>query len=238
MILTAWRQKTPADAEAARRRRVLPMVARRMRRFGHPGWHVHGDLVKGPGSLAIKLRDNHTDSPAHLDLDFVLDVSRPDGSTVSDCIQGFARTTRRAQRKAVDVWATVTAATVIELLSPTGTHARHIDDGEANGLPGWRAIHGATVLLGGQQAAPLQQWLADHPVLPSLAPALAGELDRQTVNGIKIAFGCRAGEEVCEVRINGRISTAATAALSELPWPRLPVKALCRTFILLAPRHQ
>jgi len=92
-----------------------------MRQFGHPEWQVQGDLVKGPGVLGIRLRDNHTDSPAHLDLDFVLDIGRPDGPTVSDCIQGYGRTTRRAQRKAVDVWGTVTAATVIELLNPTGT---------------------------------------------------------------------------------------------------------------------
>jgi hypothetical protein len=213
------------------------MVAQRMRRFGHPDWRVDGDLVRGPGALGISLRDNHTDSPSHLDLDFVLDIAQPDGLTVSDCIQGYARTTPRAQRKAVDVWATVTAATVIELLAPTGTHARHLDDADASGLPGWHVIQGPAVLLGGKQAAPLQQWLADHPPLPSLAPALAGELDRQAVHGIKILFGCRDGEDVSEVRLNGRIHPGATAVLAQLPWPRMPVKAVCRTFVLLAQRR-
>ncbi len=169
--------------------------------------------------------------------DFVLDIGRPDGSTVSDCIQGYGRTTGRAQRKAVDVWATVTAATVMELLNPTGTHAHHLANGDARGFPGWHAIHGAIVKAGRPGAVALQQWLVDHPVLPNLAPALAGDLDLQGINGIKILFGSRAGEEVCEVRVNGRISPAATAALASLPWPRLPVRALCRTFVLLARRE-
>jgi hypothetical protein len=70
-----------------------------------------------------------------------------------------------------------------------------------------------------------------------LAPALESDLDREEVNGIKIFFGGRAGEEICEVCVNGRVSSAATAALAELPWPRLPVPAFCRTFVLLAHRE-
>jgi Family of unknown function (DUF6348) len=221
------------DAEATRRREVLPMVAERMRQFGHPDWTVQGDLVKGPGTVGIRLAESHSPSPTHLDLDFILNLDRPEETTIGDCVTGYGQTGQAGLRSAVETWATVTAATVLEMLTRNGTYAEHFHGNDPQGFPGWHSIHGPAIGFGHIDATPLQQWLVNTPILRLLAPSLAGELDRDRFHGVKLFFGGMAGMEVCEVRVNGRTSEAASDILFEQSWPRLEKMAFCRTFLLL-----
>jgi hypothetical protein len=77
-----------------------------MRAFGED-WSaasVEGSLSTGPGSLAIALRDNHTEHDEHLDLDFILNVERPEDTTISDCVTGYGPTLQDARRQGIDTW--------------------------------------------------------------------------------------------------------------------------------------
>ncbi len=208
------------------------MIAGRMARFDGMRWDVTGDLVKGPGSVGIRLAPNHTPSPTHLDIDLVLDVDRP-----GDCVQCFGATTEQALRQGVDTWATVTASTAIELLTHQGRYA-DLRAGDADGFPDWHAIQGPIVGFGRGDVSVLQQWILANPLMPALAEPIRADLRRDHLMGVKVLFGGTAGDETCEVRVDGRVSEAAGARLSGLPWPRPARAAFARAFFLLVHREE
>jgi hypothetical protein len=229
-----------ARVSASRTEMVLTMVAERLSDFG-PAWSaedIDGPLLRGPGSVGVILRDNHTDHDAHLDLDLVLNVDRPAETTLSDCVTGYGGDPVSQWRQAVDQWAGLTVATAVELMNPANTWADHMHGDDPRGVPGWHTIQPGFVGFGSGKADRLAQWAVETPLLPMLAAVLDAAVDREFLNGVKILFGGKEGSELAEVRINGFAHERASSALLALPWPRarqLPVFA--KTFVLLVHRE-
>lgn len=64
---------------------------------------------------------------------------------------------------------------------------------------------------------------------------ISAGLDRPFMNGIKLYVGGTAGSSFAEVRINGEVSEAASAALLALPWPRSNGLTFARTYLIALP---
>ena len=62
---------------------------------------------------------------------------------------------------------------------------------------------------------------------------IAPEIDRPYLNGIKFFLAGSKDSESAEVRINGRRSEAASAALAALDWPRPEKLAAGRAYVIL-----
>jgi len=231
----AGRGKQQGGAERLPDQAVLAIVAEQLAGISGKEWTVADGLVKGPGSTAVRLGDPHSDDPHHLDLVYLLDVDRPEETAVVDCVAGFGAGDEAAVRRGVEIWASTTAVTLLELLAHSGRFAGHVDPRDPDGFPGWHAIHGGIVAWGvGDRHHVVQDWTLDHPLLPKLAPALAGGLPRKELVGVKLFFGGRAGDETAEVRVAGEYHEAASRALAELDWPRVAEgAAYARTFVLL-----
>ncbi|WP_441246106.1 DUF6348 family protein [Kitasatospora sp. McL0602] len=205
-------------------------VVREMARYGRE-FRADGELVRGPGTTAVAVREHPGGSGGgHVDLGFVLELGRADGAVVWDCAAGLGKTEEEQLDNAVRMWATTTAAAVVELQERRGEHGDHYRHPE---LPGWYAVQGPAAVFGfGSEH--LAGWLAGHQVLPALAEALRPELTAPGVNGVKLFLGGKAGEDVAEVRVNGEVSEAASAALRALPWPRGERLCWARLTLLLA----
>ncbi|MEO3870078.1 DUF6348 family protein [Nonomuraea sp. B12E4] len=214
---------------------VLGLVARRLSAaMGRP-WEVRDGIARGPGTLAAMLGEDHTGTPGHLDLDFVLNVDLPEETTVSDCVAGYGGTAQEAVDRAIEMWLGTTGSALLELLAQDGTHASHFPPGDPAGFPGRHAVHGGIIGWGtGDDHDAVQRWAVDHVLLPHLAPALKGTYERERLMGVKAFFGVGEGSETAEIRVNGVYHEPASAALAGLPWPR-PATGLsyARTFILL-----
>ncbi|WP_030270495.1 DUF6348 family protein [Streptomyces sp. NRRL B-24484] len=211
-------------------------VVREMARFGQR-FAVEGSVVRGPGTTAVAVREHPGEGggAGHVDLGFALDVGRADGPVVWDCTAGLGRTEEERLESAVRMWATTTAAALVELQEGRGTHGDHVRPPQ---LPGWHAVQGPAAVFGfGSEA--LSEWLADHQLLPELAGAIAPELAVEgaepAVTGVKLFLGGRAGEDVAEVRVNGEVSGPGSAALRALGWPRGERLCWARLFVLLVP---
>ncbi|MFB7667969.1 DUF6348 family protein [Kitasatospora sp. NPDC056138] len=204
-------------------------VVREMAQFGVE-FTVDGEVVRGPGTTAVAVREHPGDGGSgHVDLGFVLDLGRADAPVVWDCAAGLGKTEEEKLDNAVKMWATTTASTVVELLEHRGEHGDHYRPAE---LAGWQAIQGPAAVFGfGNEQ--LAGWLADHQPLPALAEALRPELTGPQLNGVKLFLGGRAGDDIAEVRVNGEVSEAASAALHALDWPRGERFCWARLFVLL-----
>src|ERR671930_1130027 len=66
-------------------------------------WTVDGDLVRGPGTLAVRVAELHGSAPAHLDLGFVLNRHQPEAPVVWDCASGFGATEEEKLQCAVEI---------------------------------------------------------------------------------------------------------------------------------------
>ncbi|WP_062436942.1 DUF6348 family protein [Herbidospora daliensis] len=222
---------------------VLGMVAHHLSEAMGKPWQVEGRLAKGPGTLGVVLRHTHPDHPGHLDLDFVLNVDRPESTTITDCVGGFGATVEEAVTRAIRVWLDTTGSAVLELLAQNGTLATHFSSDDPDGFPGWHSIHGGVVGWGvGDDHLAVQVWAADNVLLPALAPVLRGGFDRDHLIGIKVIFGGGHGpgglDETAEVRVDGVRHEAASQLLAGLGWPR-PADGMsyARTFMLLVHRE-
>ncbi|TMR96160.1 DUF6348 family protein [Nonomuraea basaltis] len=214
---------------------VLGMVAGRLSAATGRPWQIRDGLAKGPGTVGVVLRDDHAGGPAHLDLDFVLDVDRPEDTTITDCVVGYGATTEEAVDRAVQVWLDTTASAVLELLTQDGSFAGHFGPADPDGFPGWHAVHGGITGWGtGDDHDAVQRWAVRHVLLPHLAPALKGTFGRARLNGVKAFFGGGEGSETAEIRVNGDYHEAGSRALADLDWPR-PANGVsyARTFMLL-----
>lgn len=212
-------------------------VVREMARYGLR-FTVEGPVVRGPGTTAVAVREHPGEGgqggAGHVDLGYVLELGRADGPVVWDCTAGLGRTEEEQLDSAVRMWATTTAAAVVEFQEGRGEHGDHY---RTELLPGWQAVQGPAAVFGfGSER--LADWLADHQVLPELAAALAPELAGPVpagVTGVKLFFGGRLGEDVAEVRIGGEVAERASAALRALGWPRGERLCWARLFVLLVP---
>ncbi|MFD1545891.1 DUF6348 family protein [Nonomuraea guangzhouensis] len=214
---------------------VLGMVARRLSDATDKPWHATDGMVKGSGSVAIVLGEDHTGNPGHLDLDFVLNVDQPEDTTISDCVAGYGGTPEETVDRAIQIWLDTTGSALLELLSQDGSFAGHFAPDAPDGFPGWHAIHGGITGWGtGDDFLAVQHWAVDHPLLSVLAPVLGSTFDRDHLIGIKAFFGGGKETETAEIRVNGVHHEAASEMLADLDWPR-PVEGLsyARTFLLL-----
>ncbi|MBF8191231.1 hypothetical protein ITP53_37095 [Nonomuraea sp. K274] len=226
---------------------VLAMVAGHLSAATGRPWDVGDGMAKGPGTAGVVLGDDHTGSPGHLDLDFVLDVGRPQDTTISDCVAGYGGTTEEAVDRAIQIWLGTTGSALLELLAfrdgpdPAtpdgfpGAYAGHFAPDDPDGFPGWHAVHGGIIGWGtGDDHDAVQRWAVGTALLPHLAPALKGTFGRDHLIGVKAFFGGGQGGETAEIRANGAHHEAGSQALAALDWPR-PASGLAyaRTFILL-----
>ncbi|MGC0311989.1 DUF6348 family protein [Kitasatospora acidiphila] len=218
------------DAEqrlAVIQRGVVREMARYDREFA-----IDGAVVRGPGTTAVAIREHAGEGggSGHVDLGFVLRLGSADAPVVWDCAAGLGTTETEKLDSAVRMWADTTAAAVVELLDHRGRYGDHRRVAE---LPGWHAVQGPATVFGFQSER-LTGWLGERELLPALAPALAAELTDPRLNGVKLFFGGRAGDEVAEVRVNGAVCPAASRALGALDWPRAERFCWARLFVLLA----
>ncbi|MEU6714677.1 DUF6348 family protein [Nonomuraea sp. NPDC046802] len=214
---------------------LLGRVAGRLATATGWAWQVEDDRVKGPGTVAVALGDDHTGSADHVDLDFVLNVDRPEDTTIADCVVGYGGTTEEVADRAVGIWLDTTGSAVLELLTQEGRFAAHFGSEDPDGFPGWHAIHGGIVGWGtGDHHDLVQEWAVGHVLLPHLAPALKGTFECGQLVGLKAFFGGGDGREIAEIRVNGVRHEAGSRALAELDWPR-PEDGMsyARTFVLL-----
>ncbi|MFI6443514.1 DUF6348 family protein [Kitasatospora sp. NPDC050543] len=204
-------------------------VVREMARYGRE-FTIDGSVVRGPGTTAVAVREHPgQDGAGHVDLGFVLHLGRAEAPVIWDCAAGLGKTEEEKLANAVRMWATTTAATVVELQERRGEHGDHYRPRE---LPGWHAVQGPAAVFGfGRER--LSQWLAENELLPALGPALLPELAGTQLGGVKLFLGGKAGDDVAEVRINGEVSERASAALRALHWPRGERLCWARLFVLL-----
>ncbi|MFI5643975.1 DUF6348 family protein [Kitasatospora sp. NPDC051705] len=204
-------------------------VTREMARLGHV-FTADGEVVRGPGTTAVAVREHPGgDGSGHVDLGYVLHLGRADGPVVWDCAAGLGKTEEEKLANAVRMWATTTASVLVELADGRGVYADHADHPE---LPGWHAVQGPAAVFGfGNEH--LAAWLAEHRVMAALAPALRPQLTGPGPVGVKLFLGGKAGDDVAEVRVDGEVSEAASAALRALDWPRGERLCWARLFVLL-----
>lgn len=89
-------------------------------------WRVEpGPLLKGPGSLGVRLGPRHSHSYRHIDLEFLLSVERAAETSLPDCATGLAADPEEAARQAIAAWADTTASVALELLEQRGSYATH-----------------------------------------------------------------------------------------------------------------
>ncbi|WP_431682210.1 DUF6348 family protein [Kitasatospora sp. KL5] len=219
---------------------VLALVAEQLTEISGDRWTAGPGAATGPGTIAVVPAALHGDGPAHLDLTVLLDASRPEAGAVTDCVAGFGASSEPAARRAVEVWAATAGVTVLELLAHNGRFAGHLHPDDADGLPGWHAVHGGIVAWGsGERHNAVQDWMLNRPVLPRLAGAFADGFARDRLVGVSLLFGGGAGEETAEVRVDGELHEQASKALLALDWPRPEAgTAYARTFVLLVRRQR
>lgn len=195
-------------------------------------WEDSGELVLGPGTTAVIVRNDHPDAgPGHVDIGFVLNRNRGDAPIIWDCAAGGEGDLRQAATFVSSLWVKTTAATVLELLTQRGEYAEHSDGEDGLGLKGWHTIHGPILGYGRDDARPLQTWCVENPVVPLLGDLLAAALPPGPVHGVKFLLGAFDEESIAEVRIDGAESETCSDALLKLDWPKQGAQ-VARFFVL------
>lgn len=187
--------------------------------FAH-GWRDDGDLVAGPGALAVRAVETHGGGPGHVDLCFMLNKDRQDTPVVWDCVSGGDGENAAAAKLACSIWARTTAPVVFELLNSKGEHAEHAHGDDGLGLVGWHSIHGPILGYGRSDPSALQAWCLDNPVVPALRNVLAPVLPSAWLHGVKFLLGAFGDTSIAEVRIDGVRDDRCSEALLALPWPK------------------
>lgn len=216
---------------------VLGMVARQLSNATGTTWSVEAEMAKGPGTVGVVIGKEHPDSPdhpGHIDLDFILNIDRPEDTTISDCVTGHGSTVEEAVDFAISLWLDTTCSALLEFLAQDGSFGTHVYGDDRGGFPGWHAIYGGISGYGADDhAQAILKWFVDNPLLPRLAPTLNGTFERDYLIGIKMLLGGANGEGIAEVRVNGMHHAVASQALASLDWPRPPIGGVFRTFALL-----
>jgi len=202
-------------------------------------WRLEPGLVRGPGQTGVRLSPEQPGGPeesggsGHWDLEFLLDVDRPEATSLINCAQGLADDLGLAARQAVSVWCATTANVGLELLTQRGTFADHFSPDAADGFPHWHTIVGTHMGWSEVGDSELQEWLVTAHPWTDLAAVLDEDLDRPKLNGIRLFVANTGHADIAEVRVNGRLHPAGTAALAQMPWPRRTHWANAQTFVLL-----
>jgi len=195
------------------------------------GWHDNGELIIGPGTLAVRATVTHDSEPGHVDIGFVLNRNRPDAPLIWDCVAGGRAEDDAAARLACSFWAQTTAPVIMELLTQSSQYAEHADGDDGLGLAGWHSIHGPILGYGSDDPTALQRWCLEHPLVPALRDVLAPALSPALLHGAKFLLGAFDEQSIAEVRIDGVRHDECSAALLGLPWPK-EGKRVARCFVL------
>jgi hypothetical protein len=195
------------------------------------GWIDDGELVVGPGTVAVRAAITHDSEPGHVDLGFVLNRDRPDAPVIWDCVAGGPAQDDVAAQRACSIWAQTTAPVIMELLTQKSQYADHAHGDDGLGLAGWHSIHGAILGYGTNDATALQRWCLDNAVVPALRDVLAPALSPAWLHGAKFLLGAFDEDSIAEVRIDGIRHEACSDTLLKLPWPK-EGKRVARFFVL------
>jgi hypothetical protein len=215
--------------------RVLEIAGIKLAELTGKEWRVEpGPLLKGPGSLGVRLGPRHSDSYRHNDLEFLLNVERAAETSLPDCATGLAADPEEATRQAIAVWADTTASVALELLEQRGRYATHFAPATPGCFPGWHAIVGGVSGWGvGEDSAAKRSWVADTHPWAALAPVIAAGLTRPFLNGVRIFIGQGGSYENCEVKINGVAHVPSGIALTAMNWPRTAQMSTAKVFLVL-----
>jgi hypothetical protein len=130
-----------AEPAALADERVLEMAGIKLAELTGKEWRVEpGPLLKGPGTLGVRLGPRHSDSYRHIDLEFLLNVDRAAETSLPDCATGLAADPEEAARQAIAVWADTTAS-VRRCAGPTPERSRRGHRSQRPGsrrYPSWR----------------------------------------------------------------------------------------------------
>jgi hypothetical protein len=201
-----------------------------------PGWSITENGIAGPGGVLVRLGRRHlAENPGHIDVQFCFN-SRKSDISLWDCVAGAGDTVDQRAKSAAYVWSTTTGCAILELLySRQGKFAEHFHGADPIGFRGWHVIGGPSVVFGHESSKLLQEWITTYPILPALSRALSPSLDERTCpHGVKIIFG---GGDVAEVRVDSEVHECASAALAELPWPRVKPFEFVRRYLLVLHRE-
>jgi len=214
-----------------------------------PGWVVQAPgFVRGPDALAVAITNGHSDSPVHLDLDFILNVDNREKTSIIDCVdEPFPRMMAllaaagpaddldylgSAVRRAVQMWLESTGQAVLSLLGQPASQSAHFAGHDPLGFPGWHTI--ASPVSGWSfDDNPIAEWMVSAAPWHQLAADIEPEIDRAYLNGIKLFLAAAPNSVEAEVRINGRRNDSASEALIGLDWPRPDSLATGRTYLIL-----
>lgn len=194
-------------------------------------WREEGDLVIGPGKLAVQATETHDSAPGHVDIGFLLNRNEKNAPIIWDCVAGGPGDLTKAAAFACHVWAQTTAPTILELLQRTGAFADHAHGDETLGLRGWHSIHGPVLGYGRTDSTQLQNWFLENAVVPLLRERLEPALKPGAVHGVKFLTGAFGEKSIAEVRIDGHRSDACSEALFDLAWPK-DAGGVARFFVL------
>ncbi len=220
------------DAELEYRLGLVRTEIARQLSLIYKEWEVVGGKVLGPGTLAVRVEDQHKLGPTHFDIGFVLNRERDDVPVLWDCTAGIGRTEEEIISSAVRNWAECTVPAILELGAQNGSFASHLGYDDPKGCAGWHVIHGPVTGFGaGVAPNELQSWVLNTPLLPSLGPMVASSFERSTLNGVKLLFGF-AQSDIAEVRVNGSLHEAASRRLKLMKWPRAVEPAFVRLYWL------
>ena len=195
-------------------------------------------MIAGPGTLGVRVEDQHQLGPNHFDIGFLVNRLRDDIPVLWDCVAGMGKTCPEVVDWAVRTWVRSTLPVMLELSAQDGTFADHFGPDDPEGCPGWHVIHGPVLAFGvGSAPDELQAWTLENPLLPILGPLVVGAFSRPELNGVKIVFGF-GSEDTSEVRINGVCNKEASNCLRSLQWPRAKDLAFARCYYLFVHGHQ
>jgi len=189
-------------------------------------WQDDGQMVVGPGTVAVRPELRHGGGPGHVDLGFLLNRNREDAPVLWDCVAGRGQDLKAAAELACSIWARTTAPAILELLTQKGELADHAHGDDGCGLLGWHSIHGPILGYGRQDATDLQRWCLEHPLVPLLREPLAAALAPGRLHGVKFLLGAFGHESLAEVRIDGALDEASSSALLACPWPKTPTRVV------------
>ncbi|MFN7923167.1 MAG: DUF6348 family protein [Bryobacteraceae bacterium] len=195
-------------------------------------WSVQEGVVRGPGRLAVVVRDHHRCGESHLDIGFVVNREGTNPTVLWDCIAGFGAKEGDGLAHAAEIWSGATLPVCLEIFARDGTFADHYRGNDPRGCAGWHVIHGPWLMFGkGEASDRLQAWALDNPLLPSVGKLASRSFQRENLNCVKVLFGSGT-EDIAEVRVNGERDEAASEYLRSLPWPRSAGAAFARCYLL------
>lgn len=228
-------EQVPAEPASLPDERILEIVGESLTELTGQEWTVQpGPLLRGPGSVGVRIGAPDIDNFRHVDLEIVLNVDLPEQTGLLDCTAGLAPEPEAAIRQAVSAWRDTTASVALELLDQQGRYASRFSPADPEGFPGWHTIIGGISGWGLDERSKLkQEWFVRSYPWAALAPLISAGLDREYLNGVRIFIGQGGDFQSCEVKINGRLHEPSTEALAAMDWPRTEKMSTARIFLLL-----